>query len=196
MSPKLLNILLLILPLVLYYGYIDPAYSGATGLVWTPEASIAVLKSQKAQYENSLTQADLVETEVDKITKAYFLLDKEIKNKVEIMLPDTIDQFKLRNEVMSIANKKGLALSGLKVTLDTGNKNPKIGGYMITFLVKGDYASIKNLIEAYEKSLRLFLIDDITISSSPKKDDKGVIIDENDNTLESTISFKVFYLKP
>lgn len=194
MSPKIFSILLVILPVALYYGYINPAYSGEVGLVWTPEASIILLRSQKVQYENAIAQVDLVENEMTKINKDYLNLDPVIKNKVEMMLLDSIDQFKLRNEVTSIANKKGVAISGLKVTEGIRNKNQKIGGYKVAFTVKGNYSTIKKLIEEYEKSTRFFVVDSIAIGRYVKKDDSGIVIDDGE-TLDATITFEVYYLR-
>jgi hypothetical protein len=198
MSPKLLNILLIILPVSLYFGYIDPAYTGAPGLIWTPEASIVALQSQKVQHENALDQINLVESEVNKTYKDYLSLDKEIKEKVEIMLPDSIDQFKLRNEVTSIANKTGVAIGGLKVTEMSRFKNPNVGGYKISFSVKCNYAALKNLTESYETNKRFFTIDTIGISHYVKKDENGQIImgSENEDMLDSVISYNVYYLRP
>jgi hypothetical protein len=194
MSPKLLNILLIAIPFALYYGYIDPAYSGTEGLVWTPESSILVLQSKKVQYENALDQAKLVDDELAKITKDYSSLDKDIRKKVEIMLPDAIDKFRLRNEVVSIASVLGIALSNLVITDGIGGKNSKIGGYKITFNVKGDYAHIKKLIESYEKSTRFFAVQNIRIVRIDKKDESNKIVDSD--TLDATIGFEVYYLKP
>jgi hypothetical protein len=196
MSPKLLNILLILFPVALYLGYIDPVYSGTPGLVWTPESSIFALQSQKIQYENSIAQVDLIESEMTKINKSYLDLNKDIKTKVETMLPDNLDPFKIRNEVTSIANKNGLAVSGLKVVDVSRTKDPKIGGYKIMFSVKSNYVSLKKLVEEYEKSLRFFVVESVTISHSIKKDEGGNIVNnDNDDTLDTSISFEVYYLR-
>jgi lipid A disaccharide synthetase len=184
------------LPAALYLGYIDPVYSGTPGLIWIPESSIFALQAQKVQYENSIAQVDLIESELSKISKEYIDLNKDVKNKVEIILPDNIEQFKLRNEVTSIANKSGLAVSGVKIVEILVNKYPTIGCYRVSFVVKGNYTSIKNLIDGFEKSLRFFIVKEIGISRFIKKDESGNIVsNDNDDTLESTISFDVYYLK-
>ena len=197
MSPKLLNILLILLPVSLYFGYIEPAYTGNTGFVWTPDSSIVALRSEKVQYENSIAQVELIQAELDKINKDYLGLDKTIKEKIEIMLPDNIDQFKLRNEVTSIANKANIAISSFKVNPVLVSENPKISGYKVSFSVQGDYSTIKILIESFEKNMRFFLIDNITINRRIKKDDTDKnFTDINETSLDSIISFNVYYLKP
>lgn len=199
MSPKLLNLLFALLPVSLYYGYIEPVYTGNQGLVWTPQTSILVLKAQNEQYKSAADQAALVTTEIDKVNKTYLDLNADIKNKIIMMLPDSIDQFKLRNEVTSIANKKGIAISNLKVTEAVRIKNPSvIGGYKISFNMKGNYATIKSLLEEYEKSTRFFVIESLSITHHVKKDGNGIEIADSavtEDMLDGEIVFNVYYLK-
>jgi hypothetical protein len=200
MSPKLLNILLVLTPTVLYFAYINPMYTGEPGLVFTPEKSIPVLKSESVLRTNALNQFALIESEVNKISKDYKSIDDETKAKVTMLLPDTLDSIKLRNEVVSIANNAGIALTGLKVTNSVkGFQSKEVGSYAVDFSAKGHYSTLKRLMETYEKSMRLFVLDSVIIQRAKKKDkdvdpslaDSGI----DDETLTMIISYRVYYLK-
>ena len=199
MSPKLLNILLVLTPLVLYYGYLDPMYTGAPGFIWTPESSIFALQSRNVQYANSLNQIDLIEQEVGKLYKDYQSIDVDAKTKVSTLLPDTLDPIKLRNEVVSIANRSGVAITGLQVTPDTKIQSKDTKGYLISFSFKSHYSVAKALMENYEKSMRLYLLDSVAIQRVDKKTTdnsptQSGPIDDNE-TLTTAVIFRVYYLK-
>lgn len=191
MSPKLLNILLIALPAVLFYGYLMPYYTGEGGLVWTPEKSIKTLQVENVLFANTLKQTGIIKDAAEKFEKDYNSFDADTKQKISTMLPDTIDPVKLRNEVINIAAKTGVAISGLKV-----EKDPKGEGglnfYKVTFGVKTRYPTFKTLVESYERNKRFFLLDMATISR-PKSDDEEKEIQED--VLDSTVTFRVYYMK-
>ena len=116
MSPKLLTILLILLPVTLYLGYVSPMYSGNPGLIWTPERSLPVLKSTNVLLSQSLNQIDIVQREADSISKEYSVIDPQLIATTTLLLPDSIDPIKLRNEVLNIGNKSGIAISDLAIS--------------------------------------------------------------------------------
>lgn len=193
MSPKLLNFLLVILPVVLYYGYIDPMYNGGTGLIWAPEANIQVLKSVNVQYEDAFKQINDLDREVKKINTNYENLDPAIKDKVAMMLPDSIDPVKLRNEVISIANKSNVAISGLKVTETNKTPSANLGVYTVSFSVKSHYPPLKELLAAYERSMRFFVLNNVSIDKWTKRNESTEVDDIE--MLSSSVAFNVYYLR-
>lgn len=198
MSPKLLNILLILLPAFLYFGYLNPMYNGVPGFIWSPEFSITALQSQNVQYKDALQQISLIETEIGKINSQYKKITDEEKLRATMLLPDKIDPIKLRNEVVSIANKKGIAISGLQVVNSCqGALDKSLGCYLVTLTVHSRYPVLKELIEAYEKSLRLFVVSNVLISKPTKKDSQGSAVgqEEDKEALDSNMSFRVYYLK-
>lgn len=199
MSPKLLNILLILVPSLLYLGYIHPIYTGEPGLVWAPEKNIFVMKSLNVQYQNSLNQISLIQNQMDQLTKDYNAVDEETRKKVTMMLPDTLDPIKLRSEVAAIADRAGVAITDLTVTpvkSTAKNVGQKVDGYKVSFSVKSHYPSIKNLIAKYETSLRFFLLESVSIDKIVRKiDDKSELSQDDGETLISIVSFNVYYLK-
>lgn len=192
MSPKLLNILLVALPAVLFYGYLMPYYTGEGGLVWTPEKSIKALQVENVLFSNTLKQTGIIKDAAEKFEKDYNSFDAETKLKISTMLPDTIDPVKLRNEVINIAAKSGVAISGLKVEKDPKGEG-NLNFYKVTFGVKTRYATFKTLVESYEKNKRFFLLDTSSISR-PKSDDESKT-EIQDDVLDFTITFRVYYMK-
>lgn len=195
MSPKLLNVLLILIPVAFYYGYIDPMYNGTPGLVWTPQKSISVLKSENVQYTNALNQVSFLEEEIKKIDKNYKAVDGGVIASSTILLPDSLDPYNIRNEVTSIANKAGVAIVGVNVIPSNKIKSPKIGTYTVSFTLIARYPVFKKLMEEYEKSMRLFLIDSVMISRvEEKKGEEKTSVITDKEALNISVTFNVPYL--
>ncbi|MBP6888729.1 MAG: hypothetical protein KBC21_03420 [Candidatus Pacebacteria bacterium] len=194
MSPKLLNILLVALPSVLYFGYLAPSYTGEEGLVWTPEKSIKTLQVENVQYANTLSQIDIIKGAAENLNKDYLSFDNDVKEKLTTMLPDAVDPVKIRNEVIIIAAKSGMAVEGLKVEKDAkGDKG--INFYKVSFSVRGKYAAFKTLMENYEKNKRFFSLEQAMISR-PVLEEKGQEKkDTQEDILDFSVTFRVYYMK-
>lgn len=168
-------------------------YNGGTGLVWAPEANIQVLKSVNVQYEDAFKQINDLDREVKKINTNYENLDPALKDKVTMMLPDSIDPVKLRNEVISIANKSNVAISGLKVVETNKTPSANLGVYTVSFSVKSHYPPLKELLAAYERSMRFFVLNNISIDKWTKKNESTEADDIE--MLSSSVAFDVYYLR-
>ncbi len=193
MSPKLLNILLIVTSAVLYIGYLKPMYTGTPGIVWTPEKSLSALKNENVQYANAINQIELIRREAEKINKEYEAIDKEVVTKAELFLPNAIDPLKLRNDVISIASKSGIAISGLTVTQDTRDSF-----YKVSFAMKTRYSLFKNFIQNYEKSTRVFSLSVLTIARFKDEENKNLTlseIEDNEGKLNIRVESRVYYKK-
>lgn len=190
MSPNLLNVLLVLIPAVLWFGYIDPKYTGEEGLVWGPEKSIKALQGEYVQYVDALSQIDGLQTKADKIIKDYKTVSEEEKNKIQNLLPSTIDSVKLRSEVINIAAKSGIALSDLKVDQDLKDKS----SYLVSFSITAYYQQFKELVEQFEKSTRFFIVDKVTISKQELEDASKTNIQDTE-ALSISLVFKVYTKK-
>jgi len=202
MSPKLLTILLILLPVALYLGYISPVYSGNPGLVWTPERSLPALKSANLLLSQSLNQIDIVQREAEMVSKEYSAINPELIATTTALLPDSIDTIKLRNEVLNIGNKSGIAIKGLTISPITNLNNPKLGGYKVSFNLSSKYPPFKELMRSYEKSTRLFIIESMTINritdeelKEKSSSESKVNIVDLEETLNIQVTFRVHYLK-
>ncbi len=192
MSPKIFTILLILLPTVLYYGFLDPLYHGTTGIVWTPENSIVALQTQNVGYQNALNQVTEVERGAVKLNNEYLAVSSSTIQKTAIMLPDDIDQLKLVNEVKAIANQSGIALSNVTVVEDAQYKSKDLVAYKVTFGLKARYPVFKKLMEEYEKNMRFYVTNSITIKR-PVDGQTTTLLDKD--ALAMQVSFRVFHLK-
>ncbi len=198
MSPKLLNILLVLIPAILYYGVFDPLYTGKPGLIWTPESSISALQSTNVQYTNTINLVSKVEKDIKKVNEEYQAIkaDATTTHKVMKMLPDSIDPIVLRSEVISIADNKGVSIIDVGIKEDAKNVPQGLGAYLVTFSVKGRYPVLKNLLQEYEKNLRFYTVETIDIQ---RQEAKGLtdkeLLDFDKESLSAKLVYKVYYLK-
>lgn len=198
MSPKLLNILLILVPTVLYFGYIDPLYSGNSGFLYSPEKNITALRNENIQVADNLIQANLVNDAITKMIKDYKSVDPAIMNKASLLLPDSIDDIRLRSEVLTIANKMGVGLTGLKVeTITDSSMSADLVGYKVSFSITSQYETFKKMMTSFEKNMRFYIVDNVAIArQEKKKEDSSLLTDSEDAmALSILVSFRVFYLK-
>lgn len=196
MSPKLLNILLLLIPVVMYYGFIEPMITGNPGMVWTPSNSIKGLQATNVQYINAANIVSTITMDMKKVNKDYLDIATSTIEKVEIMLSDTIDVFKLRKEVVSIADKAGVSITDPTIIENPRNSDKNIQSYLITFTLKAKYPKIKALLQEYEKNMRFYSVESMTIKT---KDPKGLspedLLSFDSEILDVNISYTVASLK-
>lgn len=193
MSPKLLNLLLVILPVVLYFGYIQPYYTGDGGLVWSPETSIRALQSQNVQYINTLAQIGIIKEAGEKLNNDYLSVDKDMIEKIGIMLPDDIDPVKLRNEILQIGASSGIAIENLKIERDI--KTEKLYNfYRVSFEIKAKYANFKSFMEEYEKNKRFFSLEKASINRTIH-DETDKMVKNDDDILNISITSRAYFLK-
>ncbi len=163
MSKNLLNLLLIVATFALYYLAIGPLYTG-TGGVWQPAASVQSLRTLNSQYDETLSQADSLFTQAETLRGQYSRISNDQKDKMKIMVPDTIDKVRLLSEVHAIGVQSGLILSELAYsegqTLATGRSSAGV-----SFAVKTTYPQFKALMGTLEKSLRLFSVQSVTFSA-------------------------------
>lgn len=193
MSPKLLNILLLLIPITLYFGYISPFYTGEEGLVWTPERSLPSLQAENVQYINTLQQMELIKSKAKELNDNYRSFSQEDKTKIFTMLPDTVDPVKLQNEVIVIAARSGVALNGVKVEKDLkGDKG--LNFYKVNFSVRTKYSTFKTLMENYEKNKRVFILESATIARPKLDQSQRERVQIPEDMLDFNVVFRVYYV--
>jgi hypothetical protein len=181
---------------MLYLGVFKPLYLGQPGIVWTPEFTIGGLQASDVQYQNTINLVEDVKRKMEKINKEYLAVGTTTTNRVETMLPDSINPIRLQNEVVSIANAAGVSLQGLTIKEDGKLPVPGTGAYLITFTMKARYPVIKAVLEAYEKNLRVYSTESFNID---RQDPEGLSDLELKNfdkeALVAAVSYKVYYLK-
>lgn len=160
MSKSLLNLLLIVASFAVYYLIIGPVYSGVGG-VWQPADNVASLKSLSKQYDETLTQAQTLSSQADTLRAEYARVTDEQKAAMQIMVPDSIDKVRLLSEVHSIIQQSGFAPQELAYSEGSAASNGR-GSAAVSFSVKTTYPQFKRLMDNFEKSKRLFSIQNVT----------------------------------
>jgi Tfp pilus assembly protein PilO len=172
MSKNLLNLLLVVTVFAMYYLVIGPIYSG-TGGVWQPKDSIQSLRTINAQYDETLAQADGLYNQAQTLRAQYANVSPEQKAKMEIMVPNSIDKIRLLDEVDNLGRQTGLIFDSLAYAegAASGAGSVALGSASISFTVKTNYPKFKELMDNFEKSLRLFSVQNVSFSAPSKEGD-------------------------
>lgn len=196
MSPKIFTLLLILVPTFLYYGFYRPLYDGVPGLVWTPEHSLIALQSENASLQNALDQIATVETGAKKLNEEYLTISPEAKEKAMIMLPEDIDKIKLAHEIKTIADQTGVSVGTVSILQDSKPAGKNLGSYSATISLKARYPLFLKLMQNYEKNMRFFVIESMTIKhpENGEGDTGNGLFDKE--VLAIGLTFKVYYLKP
>ena len=194
MSSKLLSLLLLVVTVALYMLVISPVYSGE-GNIWAPSSGISNLKSLNKQYTSTLVQIDTIERGAEALYKDYTNLNPEVLSKMNILLSDSVDQVKLRNEVVTIASRSGLALEELEVKKE---RLPYKGldVYLVTFSLKARYPVFKRFITDIDKNMRFYNLESIILERQPEReteDQRSSLTDKD--ILNIQVKFRVYQIK-
>lgn len=170
MSPKLLNIFLLMFSGVIYFFFINPVYTGV-GSLWTPEKGIIQLRTDKQRYTSTLDQVGTIVAQAGTLKKEYAGVTDEEKAKMQMMVPNSIDKVRLLSEITNIASQSGTTLDTLNVSDLKSYGDKAVGAYTVTFSIKATYPRFKEIMRNYETSLRLFSTESVAFSASEKETD-------------------------
>lgn len=169
MSPKLLNLLLLVASFAVYYLVLNPLYTGV-GTIWQPEQGVSAVRDLNNQYRDTLAQADLLYKQAEGLRTDYGKVQADTKQTMTMMVPDSIDPVRLVSEVSNIASQAGVALGDISYAANSDN-DPLLGSYTVSFNVKTSYSKFKELMRNYETSLRLFTIQSVSFGIPQKEGD-------------------------
>lgn len=178
MSPKLLNILLLISSLVMYYYVVNPLYSGADMGLISPDKSIQKLVEERNTYKKTIEVVPDIIKKAKDTKKQYDELLEEDRKKILVMVPVAVNDIKLMSEVTNIGAKSG-------VVLDSMGIKDKGGEYSVSFSVTTTYTNFKNIMKYWEKSMRLFNLQ--SVSFSPGKTPEDIV--------KFNIELSTYYMK-
>lgn len=154
MSPKLINLLLIVGSFALYYVIISPLYSGELRVINLGQG-VSSLRSTYINSTRTLDQVKSLEAEAKTLQAKYAGIKEESKRQMDVMVPSSVDPVRLVSEVSNIANQTGLSLNDVSYSENT-NIGVGKGAYIVSFSVKTTYQSFKELMRNFETSLRLF----------------------------------------
>jgi len=146
----------------LFFSYIDPVYS-----------EIGDLKAKQTEYDNALTKSRELREIRGELLGKYNLFSEENINKLEKLLPDSIDNVRLIMEINQIAVKnRGMIRSvevgsGAGADDGEGSLGPNTSGYesiALNFVVEAKYEDFISFINDLGDSLRIVDVTSYSLS--------------------------------
>ena len=184
-------------------------------------SEVSKLNTQIASYNEALNNSKSLEAERDKLVQKYNSLDKGNLDKLNKMLPDTVDNIRLILEIEKLALPYGMVLKDVKYdtksqtsTTTTGTtvavptpsntkviaNNKDYGIWDLEFSTQGTYFDFVNFSKDLEKNLRIVDISSITFSSDSGngpslKTTTGIAPAQPTNVYKYIFKIKTYWLK-
>ena len=184
---KIVPIIFLVISGLLFFFVIDPIYNGDA---LANQKGIKDIRQEKAAYEDVLTRARSLQEKRNDLQKRYNAITDTDKSRLEMLLPDTLDNVRLVLDIDQIANRKNLNIQNISVNDGSGTdkKAPTpdekgFGSATITFSVAAPYDVFVQFLSDLEDGLRLI---DVTALSIDTK---------NPLAYSYTVTFKTYWLK-
>lgn len=163
--------ILIILSVISFVVFTDPTYK-----------DIKELKAEASSYNLALDNARSLQETRDELAMKYNSFDPDDIDRVEKLLPDSVDNIRLIIEIEKIAAKYGMILKQVKYdtfdaddestgSLKTETKsnalmsNKEYGEFELQFSTEGDYTKFLSFLRDIEQSLRVVDITDVGFSS-------------------------------
>lgn len=187
MSRELKIVALILGSIALYYYGITVIYNGGSDILGNHHEGIIATRSLSKDYDATLEQAKSISGRATDLKNRYGRVSSDDKEKMNIILPDTIDSVALIDEVNTIFNKSGFKISDINYNRGVYGGLP---GYSMLISTRGTYESFKNLVHNLETSMRFYTIKSISFSVPDKKDEKN-----DPNILDFSLKIETYSFK-
>ena len=170
-------IILILISLSVFFGYIDPMYRGAEAPSLgadTERRSIQTLQALHDEYQEVLLNSQDVSAKQGDHAKVYNSLTEDFKNRLVTLLPDNVNNINLIIEVDEMAKKNLIVIRNVKVSSVTEGKDSKsaaakaqkYGAVELSFSTNTTYDRFMNLLRDLESNLRLMDITDVSVTGN------------------------------
>lgn len=185
MSPKILNIFLIISSFVIYFYVAKPLYSGSNSFLISPGNDIKSLTSKRADYDKTIEAVSDVFKQSDVAKKQYENLSDIDKKNILTMVPVTVDEIKLMSEITNLAVLSGIKMENMGIKDRGVNKKDNFGEYTASFNFFDTYSNFKKSMVVWENSMRLFKIDSVSFTPPATEDE----------LIKFNVSLSTYYMK-
>lgn len=168
MISRVLPIVLILIAIGLFAGYINPVYA----------TKIIPLKAEIQQYDSTLAAAaDFNKKEAQLATERNSIPTESIQ-RLETYLPDGVDNVQLILDLNALAAKSGMQLSNFDIQNSAASSNASSGALPLqaggrtidsldlTVKATGSYSAFRTFLAGLEQSLRPMDIVQMTLSDS------------------------------
>jgi hypothetical protein len=171
MNTRIFPILALFIAIGIFFGYVNPTWSG----------SIAATKVAIALDNQALDAAAMYTKQQDALATTRAAIDSENLVRLEAFLPDSVDNVRLILDLNALAARSGLSLSNIDVTAnDTSGTGAKtaaqgampvvatspIGSVDLSLSALGTFTALQTFLRGVERSARLLDVKDIIVKGS------------------------------
>lgn len=173
----IVSIILIATSVGLFFGYINPTYTSATGSQDLNNKSISELQSDEKDYLDALSKTREIELKRDGLLDKLKQIDQADQDKLLKLLPDNIDSVRLIIDVNDIASDYGMSLSNIGLSASgvpaNNSKAPAsgvpaenysnmigpdttlYGSMLLSFNVSGSYDNFLAFLNKLQRSLRV-----------------------------------------
>jgi len=173
----IVSIIIFLASIGIFFGYVDPTYKNDQGL-----------SSQLGQYENALSNSKELLAERDKLITKLNTFSQSDVNKLQTLLPDSVDSVALIIELDSIASQFGMRVRNFTATpgaSDTlGVSATPYGTLSLSFTTTASFETFVAFLKTVENDLRLIDISNVTFTSA-----------SNNSVYDFTVSLNTYWLK-
>lgn len=169
MSPKLLNIFLILATVAIYYMVVVPLYTGK-GTLFNPGYGLRELQTKKAEANVAIEQLNTIIQDSEKLKSEYKSITEEDKEMLSVMVPNRSDVVRLNSEFDSMFTDLNIKPDNFSVS-NSQTSNPESGEYTISFSVAVTYEEFKRIVDGLDKSKRLLVLSSAGVSASEKIDE-------------------------
>ena len=175
------SLLLVIAAIALFVMYTNPQY-----------AQIKVLQAQAEDYSKALDQSKILLAQRDSLQKTYGTIASSSLDRLNKLVPNSVDNIRLVIDINGIAARRGLAPKNIKIdgadsakTVSTLGPNASgYGSINLSFDVSAPYGTFIDFLKDLEQSLRLVDVNSISFTSTDKGD-----------TYDYNVSIRTYWLK-
>lgn len=159
---SILSTLLLVAAVGLFFSFTDPKYK-----------DIKNIKAEVSNYDNALNNSKDLQKVRDALLVRYNNISSEDLKRLELLLPDTVDNIRLVLDIDTIASRYGIVIKNLK--LNSSSESSKSEGFDptvkeiksvdLSFSVVSDYDTFVAFLRDLEESLRVIDIVEIKFNA-------------------------------
>lgn len=175
-------IILILLSVGLFFGFIDPTYN-----------DIQKILEEESKFDQALDKSKELQGIRDKLLSRYNTFSTNDLDRLTKLLPDNVDNVRLVLDIDNIASVYGIRIRNVTINKADSRQAGVIGpdskpyeSVLLSFSVASSYESLIQFIKDIERSLRI--VDVIEVSLRPLRI-------EDDNLYEYNIGIKTYWLK-
>lgn len=175
---------------------------------------VNVSRAEVASLNEALSNSKAIESERDKLVMKFNSMSPEDLKKLEVLMPNNVDNIRLILEIEKIASPYGMALkdvkynteekdtkektNGAKILKQASEVNRGYGDWDLEFSTEGSYSNFTNFIKDLEKNLRIVDVLSVEFSSTEGEalGGKGIVLNtQSKDSYKYKFKIKTYFLK-